>query len=460
MNNPDLQFDSMARRPAERAWPWAAACLTIALIGLAHDLSFATASRAESVEAGRHLDQQTEFRSDVTTASLGRKLGFFCLISLAVYCLWTVPSGRQIRCHGLTISIVAAMLWTFASVFWSNDPSQTIREFVRLFVYLMAACALALRFDAWSLCLILISSLLAAVSISFGVEVLTGGFKPWIPGYRLGGTMHSAGAGIYAILLVLGSYILVRHKGGKFWWGALLLALSVLFFSKALTSFLACGFGLAAYYFLDKPRRFLALGTAVGGTLMAVCLLATAATDFWSAFRTGSVEAMGRDYDFTSLNGRIPLWNTLCEELHGRWLQGFGYAGFWTIENIERLNDRLNWYAGHAHSGYLGIVVHVGLIGFLLVLTIAVWAFLRTVRLARRTHAPEYFVFGTWLATSFFISITESTFIDPRDIGLIGAAIVFSCTVSAQPTGIVVTGRQKEAAIGTSSRFISKGGFL
>jgi len=442
MNDRDSQFEASVPRHAAPAWPWVALLLTLALIGLTHDLSYATAFGIDSAEAGRYFENQAEFQADVTSVGTGRKLGFGCLLFVGIYCAATVPRGRQIQWDALTLLIGLGLMWVLASVMWSVAPQQSIRELVRLFVYLFVAGALALRFDSRSLCLILMSTLMASMSISVFIEVITGGLRPWVPGYRLSGTMHSAAMGIYSMLLVLGSYVLARRQRSGLWWGVFFAAALTLILSKALTSLIACTFGMAAIHLFDKPKRTLVFSACVATTVIAAALFATSATDFWSAFRPGHIGTMGRDFDFTSFNGRIPLWVILCDQLEGRWLNGFGYGGFWVSKNIEGLNDELEWYASHAHSAYLGTVVHVGLVGLSLLLAVTLLTFRRTIELIRTIGSPEFYVFGSWLVAAFLISIAETAFVEPRDIANLGAAIVISCIVVRQSADASLALRQ------------------
>jgi hypothetical protein len=87
----------------------------------------------------------------------------------------------------------------------------------------------------------------------------------------------------------------------------------------------------------------------------------------------------------------------------------------------------------------------VGIVGFALVIAATLLAFRGTLWRARIFGAPEYYVFCVWFVAALIISIAETTFIDPRDIGLIGAAMVLSCAASHQRFGAASTMRQPAA---------------
>lgn len=412
--------------------------MSFALFGLVHDLEYATAWDNDSAEAGRYFDKQADFQSDVNNVEMQRKVGFVCLLLVGIYCVVSKPRGNRFQSSAMSLLIALGLLWTLASVAWSVEPMQTARELVRLFAYLFVAAALALRFEPRSLCLLLVTALMISVGTSFGVEVVTGGLRPWVPDYRLSGSMHSAAMGYYSMLIMLASYVFAQQTRSKFWWCVFIAAAGVLVLSKALTSFIAGVAGIGAYHLVGKSKEKLVFGACCAASFVAVALLVTCSIDFWSAFRSGHVDSLGRDFDFTSFNGRIPLWTILIDKLQGHWIEGFGYGGYWVTRHIDALHDELNWYPHHAHSAYLGTIVHLGLVGMALLLASAVMALIRIIGNARTLGSPEYFVFAAWLVAAFVISIAETTFVEPRDMGLFGAAIVFSC-ISVHRSATVMT---------------------
>ena len=430
MNRHSFNLEPQATPSIDRGVWIAAPLLSLALIGLVHDLGYATALGGDSAEAGRFFEGQAEFQSDVGSAATGRIFGFACLLLAGVYCALTVPRGRRFQWNALSLLIAMGLLWTLASVTWSVEPHHTIRELMRLFAYVFVAAMLALRFNPRSLCLMLIIALAASIATAIGVEIVTGGFRPWVPDYRLSGSMHSGAVGSFSMLLVLGTYAMARQQQGKRWWCLFAMALACLLLSKALTAFVATAAGLVAIHLLGKSKRSLVLGACCMATLLAAGLMATSAVDFWSQFRSGRVDTLGRDYDFTSFNGRVPLWNVLWNALDGKRIEGFGFGAYWVSDRIELLNDELNWYASHAHSAYLGTMVHLGLVGLVLLLATALLALRCTVRRIRTIGSPEYYVIASWMVAAFVIGIAETNVVEPRDLGLCTAAIVFSCIAS------------------------------
>lgn len=70
-----------------------------------------------------------------------------------------------------------------------------------------------------------------------------------------------------------------------------------------------------------------------------------------------------------TLTGRVPLWNYLLNDvvLRNPWL-GYGFGALWTIENFRvGVQELLGWGypVAIADNGFLDILLHIGVIGFL-----------------------------------------------------------------------------------------------
>ena len=94
--------------------------------------------------------------------------------------------------------------------------------------------------------------------------------------------------------------------------------------------------------------------------------------------------------------------------------------------------EALNWFPRHSHNAYLQVVVDLGIVGLAIVVTIGLWALVRTAWLVARTGRAEYSALAALLVAIMVHGITESAFVMPRDMGLISAVIVFSLVVARQ----------------------------
>ena len=82
-----------------------------------------------------------------------------------------------------------------------------------------------------------------------------------------------------------------------------------------------------------------------------------------------------------SLTGRVPLWGELLDVIQQRPWFGYGFGAIWTIEEFRTsLQQTLGWLypVVIADNGFLDILLHVGVIGFALFLTIWLLTWIRS----------------------------------------------------------------------------------
>lgn len=77
-----------------------------------------------------------------------------------------------------------------------------------------------------------------------------------------------------------------------------------------------------------------------------------------------------RDLTFT---GRTEVWDILLHDLDNRHRTafGFGWGGYWVVDNIDRENpitsvSELDWDPGQGHNGYLDTMVMAGIFGLVI----------------------------------------------------------------------------------------------
>src|SRR5262249_13883371 len=149
-----------------------AALLAMALICLIHDPNYATARGADLVEDGRGVEDKTAAEGGIEAAQAGRSIGLLLLIAAGGVCVFTTSPETRVRWDGLALLIIAGLAWAAASVVWSTEPGTTLRELVRLFIYVGVAGALARRFDPRTLCCVLAMVLGGSVATSAGFEII------------------------------------------------------------------------------------------------------------------------------------------------------------------------------------------------------------------------------------------------------------------------------------------------
>jgi exopolysaccharide production protein ExoQ len=431
INADNISASNSQSRNSLTIW-FVGALLAAAMVGLIHDRGYATAFGANSVEEGRGIDDATVMDEGLGAAQIGRVIGLCLLMTAGAVCIITTRDETRIRCDSLSYLMIIGALWGTASVLWSVEPGTTARALVRVFVYAGVAFAMVRRFDPRSLCYVLVIMLGGSVLTAVLFEIGTGGFRPWQSDYRLTGTMHSNVLAIQTAVVAIIAYAFAFRENPRkvLWWTIFLVALVVVYLTKARAALITVIAGAAAVHIVGRPaRNWLTLALAAAG-IVTTCLLGATMLGLLDGREFQALASMGRNDDSGDLTGRLPLWNYIWEQSAGHRLQGFGCGAFWVIERTLAANDALEWYPRHSHNAYLQIIVNLGIVGLIICLAVGIWAFVRNKRLIESTGLAEYSAMAAILVGMFVNGCAESVFVMPRDMGLITNLVVLSVVVA------------------------------
>lgn len=374
----------------------------------------------------------------------------YATIGLAGLLMLVLPSRQRVSFVNLPCALLCLyVLVCIASVLWTDAAWLTTKRLgIAIFGLLAmvgAAKQLATRdmIDA----ALGIGTILLAVSIF--AELRLGTFAPLASEYRFAGVVHPNTQGSACGLMVIAAFFGMRaSRRGKFvYFAFLLLAGGCLVLTKSRTSFAACLCGVSAAWYLVASRQKqtlagLGLPTAIGAGLLALLLLGTElSSSAVSVARFGR----GAEADFVSLNGRAPLWASLIEKVAERPLLGYGYQGFWTPDRIYEVSLEQEWTVPSAHSAFLDVLLHTGLLGGTIFGLGIVVTFRRTSRRCLETAAPaDCFVLAA-LVYAFIGAMFESGFSQPNgfETFITGAALLHVMSRRTQT---------EQAAEGTSHR--------
>lgn len=426
-----IHRDNSIPQPSTQIGPMAwfvAALLTVALICLLHDRSYATAKGLALAEAGRGLEFKAVNESGLAVAAPSRLIGFALLVSVGVICAATLPGKPRLSADSLLLLIGLALAWAILSWTWSDNRGTTARELVRLTIYVVVAAALACRFDLRRLCIVLGIAISGSVLASVGYEVATGGFRPWQADYRLTGSLHSNMVGIQAAVVAIIAYAFaVRGNDRKaLWYSIFAAAVTIVVLSKTRTSLGTVVAAVVVIHLVGRPWREPLLYASSAASLAAIAILAASVLQLPLEKKVHKILTLGREgAEASSLTGRVPLWGFIWHETAGRRIQGAGYGAFWQRERTEEGYDALRWYPRHSHNGYIEILANLGLVGLLLLLAIGILAARRAAGLAARFGRPEHYAAVAILCAAFVNGLTETAFVMPRDIGLLACAMIF-----------------------------------
>lgn len=303
------------------------------------------------------------------------------VLAIAAPAVLTLWSDRLV-----VVTFALFVLVVLASSLWSVTPQQTLEQ-TTMFVLSTAAALLAgaylRRFDA-----------LAALWLAMQVGVFASLFawhREWpgiFVGFRgdqfAGVFLNKNSLGPVAMTGVMTSAVLgIAAWRRQVWWLVPLTLVTLLvdtviwYWSNSLTAMFAWLAAIASVGVLallvPGPRTVM---RRIAGAISIVLVgLAVAAA---VAFRHELSERLGRQ-EF--LSGRVAIWDVVFDYIRERPVRGWGYMSLWTQPEIfaSQRAARLN-PVYEAHSGYLEILLGVGLIGLALLIVVCVVALVRVVR--------------------------------------------------------------------------------
>ena len=339
---------------------------------------------------------------------------------------WTLvlayPVYEDIRRVLMSRKLLLVMyLYVAISCFWSPDPIASVREFFLLLILLISAAYISLVFSPEE-----IVDLTAKVSAIFALASIVAQFMQY-PIYitASGGWVGLYGhRNVFGVGLTMGiaSLLTSRSKWGFMRWCMLLLFLILLIVVQSATAIIMSATVIGVYAFKRLPQlaRLSLIFMAAIATVLVV----------WTSRVNQVVQLffglVNRDQTFT---GRTDIWHFVSIQIMDRPLFGQGYLGFWgPHEDIVIAN--LGWNPGHAHNGFLNIILIfgiVGLFGFLAVLWDGLKGGLR-VRSSSGSLAGSWLLLVIWL--EFLNNMTEADYMEPSLVWTLFIMAYFTCSVA------------------------------
>ena len=135
----------------------------------------------------------------------------------------------------------------------------------------------------------------------------------------------------------------------------------------------------------------------------------------------------------TSLTGRLPLWSYLLGSVFAEspWL-GHGFGAIWSLASFRIATQQLlGWVFPVAigDNGFLDILLHVGLIGFIPFLGVLILAFIRSIRFAFGTRSVIAFFPLLLMIFAVFANISFSLFLETESfLWLVMMSVLFLLT--------------------------------
>ncbi len=254
----------------------------------------------------------------------------------------------------------------FASTLWSQSASQTLTQAAALALTTLFAIYLYVRYPGDRL----ISFLTVAAAISLlGCTFVVAFF----PSIGIDSFQQDAWRGVFSqrnncavdcvCFLVLGIHYRARHVAGLILRGTVL-SLSLLFIvmSGSRTGWLIAAFALGITCGLRVIQRLPWRDRLL--VLMALSIPAGAVILFLTAHFDAFLNLIGKD---PTMSQRTVIWLTVLVPIAKHPFLGYGYSAFWLGLTGESANTILvtGWAENQAQSGYLDILLQLGLLGFI-----------------------------------------------------------------------------------------------
>lgn len=327
-------------------------------------------------------------------ASHGAARAVLLVAPAAAVTLLALQPTAVLRNRKLPLPLLLFGLWCLASAAWTRSSVGTQDALLDLVAALAGGwCLGALvrlpELLRWSS--IAIRGLLV-VSVATLVVAPAWATRPAVdgaPGWHAVFT-HKNGLGGFTVLALVTLWHDTHRPHRGAWIGLALVLMVGSRSSTALALVLVLGAALLWRRSLGGLRTTLA---RTGYVTLSTLLAAGAAAVFLTRFDL-LTSFLGRGSD---LSGRTGIWTSVWRAGAGHRLVGHGFGGAWVepVTPTSTIWKELRFEAFHAHSGYLDLLLQVGLIG----LTLFLGAIVVTVVRAVRHGGPS----GSWVATTLLV---------------------------------------------------------
>lgn len=348
------------------------------------------------------------------------------LISLTLFFIsgLYLLANRHIAFKMLSPVLIILLLWQFITVFTSDYSDVAFRRYVFSMTVIVTTMAWILlpentqhfqrMIKYLSLFILALSYFgvifMPEVSIHNSAEVL----ELINAGSWRGHFSHKNIAGPAMIVLIIYNLYLIRKDDLLVPVINIALATVFLYFSNNKTSIGLIIFALlvaeAIRYARFLPIKFVIFLTPV--CLMAVLTFGTVLNQSVQDFVSGLIS----DPTFT---GRTDVWKFAIEHMQAHPWIGYGFDTFWNMSNLINGGYEIETWAataGHAHNGYLNLVMTTGLIGVALFILWMVFCPLIDYHRSQKTGndpALSLMYLRIWVFMMLYANL-ESPFFAPR----------------------------------------------
>jgi len=351
-----------------------------------------------------------------------------------------------LRENGLLLALTA---FACLSILWSAFPEMTARRGLALLGTTLVGFYLGVRLQPRELLRLLAWVLGIATVLSPVVVLLLPQFgiqsDPWAPPAWRGIFGHKNIFG-RAMLLACAVWLSLALDSGGLRKGIALafLGASVIFLllSRSVTSAVVLVTVLAALpvVLLVKRDRLLVLSLAsflLGMTILTLAVIV--GYQGYSLVERALTDYLGRNL---TLTGRSVIWALVWQAVQrAPWL-GYGYSAFWLgdLGPSQIVARSLGANVAHAHNGFLGLWLELGLVGLLLFLGVLVHLGIRIIRWIQSGAEGGDFIFPLLFFAAFLlINMTETAALTRNNIFWI---LFITLSLLSSPSALSRPGRE------------------
>jgi exopolysaccharide production protein ExoQ len=342
------------------------------------------------------LDDYNRSQDDIVAEASGsavRQVVLVVLFTMAVLSLFR-PSDRRLRIDGVQgWLVIGYAAWALLSPIWAQDFDLTAKRLMSFAILCVVAVAVVRRFSLRQILMWTLFTTVLFLLVALALELVSGAFRPFVPGYRFSGTQHPNGEGVECGLLFLSAVALAKiEKLRRRQFGVIaLVGFIFLILTASRTSLTATLLAVAVFLVIGSSQRTRTVVVPALG--ICVCLLVLLVVTGLSK-GLQSAALLGRTDDTSesveSFSGRTAIWRDVGPYISDRPLAGYGYGGFWTATRIGTISDEEKWGVPDSHSTYVDCLLALGVVGLVLYLLSLFAALWRAVAFYRRTLDSHY----------------------------------------------------------------------
>lgn len=275
----------------------------------------------------------------------------------------------------LFLALLATMV---ASVLWAMFPTNTIGRLIRVFTIILGAygfCLMGWHAQRFSTSLRQVLTGFMVLSIGFGIVspqlAIHQSDAPELVGAWHGLANHKNQFGslaAFAVLLWVHAWA-ARQTPRAYAVLGVLISVAALLLSRSSTSLLVSVFASAfVVIMLRMPSGWRRLRPIIVITFsLVVVLYSLVVVDKLPGAQIllkPVAMITGKSMDFT---GRAPIWDVMYEEIGKHLMLGIGYGSYWVGDAAwspaRYMVEKVYFYPGSAHNGYLDILNDLGIVG-------------------------------------------------------------------------------------------------